>query len=56
MIEHKENINSDFEGTIIDMETIGEFDNRYNDSRRYKNIETVIFGFINKHRLYQKLF
>lgn len=52
MIEHKENINSDFEGTIIDIETIGEFDNRYNDSRRYKNIEIVIFGFINKHRLY----
>jgi len=52
IIEHKEDIISDFEGTIIDIETIGEFDNRYNDSRRYKNIRLVIFGFINRDVLH----
>ena len=51
IIEHKEDISSNFEGTVIDLETIGEFDNRYNDSRRYTNIKLVIFGFINRHGL-----
>jgi len=40
---------SDFEGTIIDLETIGHFDDRYEDSRRYRNILLVIFGYINKY-------
>ncbi len=44
---HKEELESDFDGTIIDIETIGEFSNQYNDSRKYKQIQTVIFGFIN---------
>ncbi len=52
IIEHKEDITSNFEGTIIDIETIGEFDNRYNDSRRYKDIQLVILGFINKYALH----
>jgi len=52
IIEHKEDIISDFEGTVIDIETIGEFDNRYYDSRRYKEIQPVIFGFINRHSLH----
>ena len=47
IIEHQENISSNFEGTIVDIETIGEFDNRYNDSREYKYIQQIIFGFIN---------
>ncbi len=51
IIEHQENISSDFRGTIIDIETIGEFLNQYPDSRRYKDIQLVIFGFINKHVL-----
>ena len=51
IIEHKEDISSSFEGTIIDIETVGEFDNRYNDSRHYKEIQLVIFGFINRHAL-----
>ena len=51
IIEHKEDINSNFEGTIIDIETTGEFDDRYDDSRRYKEIQTVIFGFINRYAL-----
>ncbi|MBI4187530.1 MAG: hypothetical protein HY530_08530 [Chloroflexi bacterium] len=48
IIEHKEDVSSDFEGTIIDIETIGEFCN-YPDSRRYKSIQLVILGFIHKH-------
>ena len=51
IIEHKEEVSSDFEGTIIDIETIGEFRNQYFDSRRYTDIQPVIFGFINKNAL-----
>lgn len=50
MLIHEENIDSDFEGTIIDLETIGSFNN-YPDSRRYKNITPVIFGFIDNKKL-----
>ena len=46
IIEHKEDISSNFEGTIIDIETVGGFSNQYPDSRRYKNMQLVIFGFI----------
>jgi len=52
IIEHKQDISSNFEGTIIDIETIGEFLNQYPDSRRYKDIQLVIFGFINRHALH----
>ncbi len=52
ILEHKEDVSSNFEGTIIDFETIGEFDNWYSDSRHYKAIQLVIFGFINKHTLH----
>lgn len=47
---HSEDIKSDFKGTIIDLETIGDFDKTYRDydSRHYKTIIPVIFGFINK--------
>lgn len=48
---YQEELISDFEGTIIDLETIGEFDNRFDDSRRYINIKPVIFGYINKEVL-----
>jgi len=51
LIEHREDITSDFDGTIIDLETVGEFDPRYRDSRQYKDIEMVIFGYINRHGL-----
>jgi len=51
IIEHKEDISSDFEGTIIDIETIGEFLNQYHDSRRYKDIKLVIFGTISRYTL-----
>ncbi len=52
IIEHKEDISSNFEGTIIDIETVGEFLNQYLDSRRYKDIQLVIFGFINSYGLH----
>jgi len=52
IIQHKEDISSNFEGTIIDIETIGEFHNEYPDSRRYKDIQLVILGFINRHALH----
>ena len=52
IIEHKEDIISNFEGTVIDIETVGEFHNEYFDSRRYKDIQLVIFGFINKYGLH----
>ncbi len=52
IIEHKEETASDFEGTIIDIETIGEFRNQYYDSRRYMSIQLVIFGFIDRHALH----
>ena len=45
---YTEEIMSDFEGTIVDLETIGYFDDRYDDSRRYRNIIPVIFGYLNR--------
>ena len=47
ILEYREDTASNFEGTIIDLETVGEFDQRYYDSRQYQNIEMVIFGYIN---------
>jgi len=52
IIELKEDISSNFDGTIIDIETIGGFLNQYPDSRRYKDFQLVIFGFINKYTLH----
>jgi hypothetical protein len=46
----EEGVKSDFQGTIIDLETIGFFQN-YDDSRKYKQITPVIFGSINKDGL-----
>src|SRR4030042_1579417 len=45
---YSEEIKSDFEGTIIDLETVGYFDDRYVDSRRYRNIIPIIFGYLGK--------
>ncbi len=47
MVEIYEEVeNSDFEGTIIDIETIGDFDSSYRDSREYRYLLPVIFGYI----------
>ncbi|OGO06829.1 MAG: hypothetical protein A2Z76_00060 [Chloroflexi bacterium RBG_13_56_8b] len=55
IIKRIEDVNSDFDGTVIDIETIGKFDDKYqytNDSREYQYIQQIIFGFINKHSLH----
>ena len=54
IIEHKENISSDFNGTIIDIEFIGSFDRFYSidDVRRYADTKLIIFGFMNKEFLH----
>lgn len=44
----KEPVISEFDGTIIDLETIGNFTNEYEDSRRYSKIRPVFFGYITK--------
>ncbi len=51
VIVHSEETESDFEGTVIDIETIGEFCWDYQDSRQYQNIIPVIFGYIDKNGL-----
>lgn len=53
IIEFKENLNSDFDGTIIDIETFGDFDRTFkNDSRQYHDITQVIFGYLNNRNLH----
>ena len=51
--EYEEKISSNFKGTIIDIETIGEFNRLFKyDSRQYKDIRQVIFGYINSTHLH----
>lgn len=53
--QYKENNKSNFEGTIIDIETIGQFNKGYsnvNDSRRFQHIRQIIFGYINSSHIY----
>lgn len=45
-----ERVNLNITGTIIDIETIGDFC-YYSDSRKYKNIIPVIFGFLRNNEL-----
>lgn len=54
IIEHQENINSDFNGTIIDIEFIDKLNRFYshNDAMRYKDLKLIIFGFINQEFLH----
>lgn len=51
VIVHSEEIKSDFKGTIIDIESIGDFCKGYPDSREYQDIIPVIFGYIDKNGL-----
>lgn len=47
VVNHFERTESNFRGTIIDLETIGDFDRQYySDSRQYRKITPVIFGTI----------
>jgi hypothetical protein len=50
--EYNEEAKSNFEGTIIDIEAIGEFDQAYPyDSRHYRKFKQVIFGIIDQEKL-----
>ena len=53
LIFHNENIDSKFEGTIIDIETIGGFCREHgdDDSRTYSKLVPTIFGYITKDEL-----
>lgn len=49
----EEEVISDIDGTVIDIETIGDFDKQYRgDSRYYRNVKQVIFGCVNANGLY----
>jgi hypothetical protein len=53
LITHKEKVTpASFTGTIIDIETIGPFENYPDDdSRQYSKITPTIIGYITKHEL-----
>jgi len=51
IIKYRQDIVSDFKGTVIDIETIGDFCDQYYDSRRCQNIQQVIFGYVNNKEL-----
>ena len=56
IIKRREDVTSDFDGTVIDIETRGEPNkNRayviFNDSRQCENMQQVILGFINRNEL-----
>jgi hypothetical protein len=51
IIIFQQEITSDIKGTVIDIETIGDFCDQYYDSRRCKNIQQVIFGYVNNREL-----
>lgn len=51
-LKHEEQIAGNIDGSVIDIETIGDFDRRYKgDSREYKNLQQVIFGYISGNKL-----
>jgi len=55
LLEHHETTKADeFKGTVIDIETIGEFDRRYRrfDLRQYREVTQVILGYINHEHLH----
>lgn len=51
IIVHHEKVKSTFVGTIIDIESIGNFCRGYNDSREYKDIIPTILGYVNNSEL-----
>jgi hypothetical protein len=51
LVYHKRQTDFNYQGTIIDIETIGDYVAHVfpqYDSREFKNIKVVIFGYINK--------
>lgn len=52
IIEYEEDIISNIDGTVIDIETIGDFDRQYRgDSREYRNLKQIILGYIDGKKL-----
>jgi ssDNA-binding Zn-finger/Zn-ribbon topoisomerase 1 len=53
IIHHVESTQVQFEGTLVDIETIGNFDNKYerSDSRLFNRIIQVVFGFLDNEKL-----
>jgi len=51
ILDHRESNEFAFDGTIIDIETIGGFSRGFTDSRQYAKIQPVIFGYINGEEL-----
>ena len=53
IITRNEKFSSNFKGTIIDLETIGDFSRQFaeNDSRQYHTLKPTILGYINKNEL-----
>jgi len=51
VIIHAEAVKSNFKGSIIDIETINEFCREYRDSREYKDLIPLIFGYIDENGL-----
>lgn len=51
VIMYSEVAKANFEGTVIDIETIGDFCRGYGDSREYRNMTPIIFGYIDKNGL-----
>jgi hypothetical protein len=53
ILEHVEETGIEFDGTIIDIESIGEFNQQFRyDSRNYMHIKQVILGYITKKKLH----
>jgi len=50
MRKYEESIKPPIQGTIIDIESIGDFNNHYpdDDSRQYSDIQPVIFGYLSE--------
>jgi hypothetical protein len=53
IITRNEKFSSNFKGTIIDLETIGDFSRQFadNDSKQYQNLKPTILGYITKNEL-----
>lgn len=51
VIAYSEVVKSDFEGTIIDIETIGDFCREHQDSREYNKLIPLILGYIDRNGL-----
>ena len=55
VIKHNESARMQMTGTVIDLETIGEFDRQYHysDTRQYAKLKPTIFGYLSGNNLVQ---